>query len=222
MGVEASIYLLSPTPREGVHHLPMIRFETIPQNIDFSRYDGLILTSKQGVKALDEVSGGAWRTLPAAAIGEMTAAEIRARGGKVLYVATKAYGDVLARELGTRFPRFRWLYPRPKVVVSKIAADLSAAGVSVEEKVIYETVCVDYDEAKKPEAGAVLIFTSPSIVKCFLKNFGWEDRWKAVAIGRKTAEAFEKGIEVHTSASPSIDDAISLAHLLAIDKEKRV
>ncbi len=222
MGVDRPIYLLSPTRRSGVHHLPMIRFETISQDIDFSGYDGLILTSKQGVKALDEVSEGAWRALPAAAIGEMTAAEISARGAEVLYVASKAYGDVLAKELAARFKGFRWLYPRPKVVVSKIAADLAAAGVSVEEKVIYETVCVDYGSDQRPKPGAILIFTSPSIVQCFLKSFGWDDTWRAVAIGKKSAQVFEKDIPVCMSDSPSIDDAIEMARFLATGKEKGV
>ena len=198
----------------------MIRFELIPQSIDFSGYDGVILTSKQGVVALDEVSEGAWRAVPAAAIGEMTAREIRKRGGELLFIASKAYGDILARELGERFRGYRWLYPRPKVVVSKIAADLAAAGITVTEKVIYETACLSYDAEKSPEKGAILIFTSPSIVRCYFQNFGWDESWQAVAIGHKTAQAFPKGVSVHLCASPSIDSAIDSARNLAAAKER--
>ncbi len=205
------IYLLSPTPKPGVQHLPMIRFDLIPQAIDFSKYDGVILTSKQGVVALDEVSGGAWRDLPAAAIGKQTALEIEARGGKVIYTATKAYGDVLAEELSEKFPTMRWLYARPKVVVSKIAADLRDAGIAVDEAVVYETSCVRYDADAAPKKEAVLIFTSPSIVRCFLENFGWLEGWRAVAIGHKTADAFPEDIKPLLSPDTSIDKAVEYA-----------
>ena len=206
-----SVYLLSPTPKPGVRHLPMIQFETIPQTLDFSSVDGLILTSKQGVVALDEVSGGRWRSTPAAAIGEMTAKEIETRGGKVIYIASKAYGDVLAKEISERFDGFRWLYPRPKVVVSKIASDLRSAGIEVDEKVIYETRCISYDVSRKPGKDAVLIFTSPSIVRCFFENFEWDESWRAVAIGNKTAQAFPAYVTVEISPFTSIDSAIEFS-----------
>ncbi len=209
------VYLLSPTPAEGAGHLPMIEFKTIPQKIDFSSYDGLIFTSKQGVIALDEISGGEWRSTPAAAIGKMTAQEIRERGGEVIFIASKAYGDILAEELSTRFKNFRWLYPRPKVVASKIASDLRSAGIDVEERVIYETLCKEYDSDFKPEEGAVLIFTSPSIVECFFRQFGWSGSYTAVAIGKKTAGAFPEGVECKISPSQSIEDAVAFAGSLS-------
>lgn len=211
----SDVYLLSPTSRPGVKHLPMIRFTLIPQTLDFRGFDGVILTSRQGVIALDEVSGGAWKALPAAAIGKQTASEIEARGGRVIYMASKAYGDVLAKELAERFPEMRWLYARPKVVVSKIAADLRKAGIEVEEAVIYETSCVPYDASRKPGPGSVLIFTAPSIVRCFFENFGWEEGWQAVAIGTKTAQAFPETVNCHVAPSTSIDEAVEFARNLA-------
>ncbi len=210
-----TVYLLSPTPAEGAEHLPMIEFKTIPQPIDFTPYDGLIFTSKQGVIALDEISGGSWKNTPAAAIGKMTAQEIQKRGGEVVYIASKAYGDILSRELSVRFKSFRWLYPRPKVVASKIASDLRKAGVDVDEKVIYETSCKAYDKEARPEEGAILIFTSPSIVDCFFKQFGWSGSYTAVAIGKKTAAAFPEGVECKISPSQSIPDTVAFARSLA-------
>ena len=189
----------------------MIRFTLLPQSIDFSKYDGVILTSKQGVVALDEVSHGAWKALPAAAIGKQTASEIEARGGRVIYMASKAYGDVLARELAERFADRRWLYARPKVVVSKIAADLRSAGIEVDEAVIYETSCTRYEASQKPQKGAVLIFTAPSIVRCFFDNFSWDESWQAVAIGHKTAQAFPDTVKPKISPSTSIDDSIEFS-----------
>jgi uroporphyrinogen-III synthase len=210
------VYLLSPTARPGVVHLPMIQFTLLPQTIDFSKYDGLILTSKQGVIALDEVSGGAWKSLPAAAIGKQTAAEIEKRGGRVLYTATKAYGDVLARELAERFDGMRWLYARPKVVVSKIAADLQKAGIRVDEVVVYETSCVRYDAADRPVEGAVIVFTAPSVARCFYENFGWDESWKAVAIGDKTAAAVDKFAKALLSPDTSLDKAVTFAENVAL------
>jgi len=218
MGIKSlPIYLLSPTPKDGVRHLPMIKFETIPQDIEFNKFDGLIITSKQGVIALDEISCGKWKTLPVAAIGELTAKEVEKRGGEVIFIASSAYGDVLAYELALNFKDFRWLYPRPKVVVSKIVADLRSSGIEVEEKVIYETSCVEYDHSSKPCSGAVLIFTSPSIVKCFFKNFSWDRSYKAVAIGKKTASAFPDNIKIEISPTTSIDEAIRFSENLIYD-----
>jgi len=199
----------------GVRHLPMIQFQTIPQSIHFEYFNGLIITSKQGIIALNEISGGAWRQLPVAAIGKMTANAVEEYGGKVIYTASKAYGDILAQELATHFVNYRWLYPRPKVVVSSIAAHLRSVGIEVVEKVIYETTCVSYSENEKPLKGAILIFSSPSIVHCFLKNFGWDSTWCAVAIGQKTAAAFPNHIIPKISPSPSIDEAIEFAKNLA-------
>jgi uroporphyrinogen-III synthase len=206
-----TVYLLSPTSRPGVKHLPMIRFTLLPRAIDFSKYDGIILTSKQGVVALDEVSQGGWKALPAAAIGKQTAAEIEARGGRVIFMASKAYGDVLAKELAERFADMRWLYARPRVVVSKIAADLREAGIEVEEAVVYETSCTEYDRSARPEKGAALVFTAPSVVRCFFENFGWDESWRAVAIGEKTAQAFPETVKPHIAPSTSIDEAVDFA-----------
>ena len=209
--MERAVYLLSPTSVPGVNHLPMIRFTLLPQTIDFTGFDGLILTSKQGVIALDEISEGAWRSVPAAAIGKQTAQEIAERGGEVVYVASKAYGDVLARELAERFGKMRWLYARPRVVVSKIAAHLRQAGISVKEAVIYETTCVRYDASQKPEPGAKLVFSAPSIVRCFFENFTWDASWRAVAIGTKTASAFPKEVTPLLSPDTSIAEAVRYA-----------
>jgi len=214
---DEAVYLLSPTSHPGAKHLPMIQFTLIPQAIDFCNVDGVILTSKQGVIALDEVSSGAWRDLPAAAIGAQTAAEIEARGGRVIYTASKAYGDVLARELAERFGKMRWLYARPKVVVSKISAHLRQAGISVKEAVIYETTCVRYDASQKPEPGAKLVFSAPSIVRCFFENFTWDASWRAVAIGTKTASAFPKEVTPLLSPDTSIAEAVRYAVSLPCD-----
>ncbi|WP_456404316.1 uroporphyrinogen-III synthase [Hydrogenimonas sp.] len=213
--MERAVYLLSPTSVPGVNHLPMIRFTLLPQTIDFTGFDGLILTSKQGVVALDEISEGAWRSVPAAAIGKQTAQEIAERGGEVVYVASKAYGDVLASELAERFGGWRWLYPRPKVVASKIAAELRSAGIEVEERVIYETGCRPHPPSSRPAQGAVLIFTSPSIVRCFFEQFGWDESYLAVAIGTKTAAALPEGVRYEIAPSPSLEEAAAFARDLA-------
>jgi len=212
MGIKKPpIYLLSPTPKDEVHHLPMIEFKIIYQYIDFHKFDGLIITSKQGIMALDEISRGKWKTLPVAVIGKLTAKEVEKLGGEVIFIATEAYGDVLAYELALKFKNFKWLYPRPKVVVSKIAKNLRDFGIEVEERIIYQTNCAYYDSSLKPCKEAVLVFTSPSVVKCFFKNFSWDESWKAVALGKKTALAFPKYLKPKVSPSTSIKEAINFA-----------
>ena len=189
----------------------MIKFETISQDVEFDKFDGLIITSKQGIIVLDEISCGKWKTLPVAAIGESTAKEVEKRGGEVIFIASSAYGDILAYELALKFNGFRWLYLRPETVVSKITSKLRSYGVKVEEKIIYKTNCVKYDCSLKPCSKAILIFTSPSVVKCFFENFSWDDSWSAVAIGKKTASAFPDYIRPKISPTTSIDVAIQFS-----------
>ncbi|HHO65026.1 MAG TPA: uroporphyrinogen-III synthase, partial [Epsilonproteobacteria bacterium] len=65
------VYLLSPIKREGTLSLPMIRFETVVNKIDFSECDTLMFTSKQAVKTADEIDPG-WKHYPCIAIGGAT------------------------------------------------------------------------------------------------------------------------------------------------------
>jgi len=68
------IYLLSDykTSNEKVKILPIFKIEYLPKKIDFSKYDGIIFTSKNSVFAIDSFNHK-WKKIPSYAIAQKTA-----------------------------------------------------------------------------------------------------------------------------------------------------
>ncbi|MDX9967374.1 MAG: uroporphyrinogen-III synthase, partial [Sulfuricurvum sp.] len=46
------VFLVSKTPYPGVIHIPVLSIRFLTPPIDFSQYDGIVFTSKQGIEAL--------------------------------------------------------------------------------------------------------------------------------------------------------------------------
>jgi len=70
--------------------------------------------------------------------------------------------------------------------------------------IVYETVCTQFDTNIKLPKNATIIFSSPSTIKCFLKNIEWDESFKAISIGDTTAKFFPSHI------IPTIADKTSL------------
>jgi len=203
------IYVLSNTQVEGAVRLPVIEQHFFSPSINFRDYDYLIFTSKNGVIGADRIDG-AWKDIPALVIGEATAKEVERLGGKVEFVAKEYYGDAMARELQKSFPpQKRYLFLRAKEVSSNLTQLLKETGFDIDEAIVYETRCAPCDETKRPPKGSVIIFSSPSTVRCFLECFGWDESYKAIAIGKKTAKAF--GREVAIAPKPTLKSAVEFA-----------
>jgi uroporphyrinogen-III synthase len=199
------IYLLNNDKFEGVYNLPVIKIEFLSPKIELNGVDYLLFTSKNGVRAVDRLTDE-WKKLDVIAIGKGTASEVEKRGGVVKYVATKSYGDELAKEIISNFQPATILFPRAKKIVSNIGTILRGANFNLIEKIVYQTTCNKIE--KVPEKG-VFIFTSPSSVKCFLKQVQWKDSYKAVAIGKRSAEVFP--YEIVISDEQSIKKCIKIA-----------
>lgn len=179
------IYLLSPLPKEGTIHLPMIRFSLLASTIDLSRSDTLMFTSKQAVKSVEALNPE-WKKYPCLAIGSATAKEIRSLGGEVFYQPKSFYGKTLGHDIITIFKDKKILYLRPKEVSFDSKNFLQEKGLEIQEQIIYETFCISYEKKEKPVKDAIIIFTSPSTIHCFLKNFEWDESYTAVVIGEST------------------------------------
>ena len=54
---------------------------------------------------------------------------------------------------------------------------------------MYNTKCKQKIN-KIPEKNSIIIFSSPSTIKCFLNNFKWDSSYKAISIGKTTAKYF--------------------------------
>ncbi len=210
--MDRAIYLLSAAKVEGAKNLPLIRAEFFDVDISIDDYDVIIFTSKNGVEAMERL-GVDWKRKPSIAIGDATAEKIKKLHGRVSYVSTEAYGDELAVEITKRYRFLRFLYPRAKTIASNLPDILRSKGSDITEVVVYETVCSD-EALEAPEDGSVIIFSSPSTVKCFYERFGWRESYKCVAIGKTTANAVEFTTDISIPPQQTLKSAVALASRL--------
>jgi uroporphyrinogen-III synthase len=211
------IYLLSPLKKEGTYSLPMISFTLTKEEIDFSSCDTLMFTSKQAVVSADSIDKS-WKEYPCVAIGGATKSKIEELGGKVIYHPKDFYGEALAQEIEKSFLDGKLLYLRPKEVSFDSKAYLEKSGIFLEEQIIYETSCQEYDKSQKPKKKAVIIFTSPSTIKCFFKNFDWHESYMAILIGHATREHLPQMCKYVIADKPLIDSCIKKA--IEIEKNR--
>ena len=207
------IYLLSPLKKEGTLSLPMIQFSLVADKIDFSVCDTLMFTSKQAVVSADAIDKK-WKEYPCVAIGGATKKKIEELGGEVIYHPKEFYGEVLAKDILNNFSDKKLLYLRPKEVSFDSKAYLEKNGIDLEEQVIYETSCMKYVKEQKPKEGAIIIFTSPSTIKCFFKNFEWDSSYVAVLIGHATKEHLPDYCKFVVADEPLIDACVEKAREL--------
>jgi uroporphyrinogen-III synthase len=188
----------------------MIGFEIVADSIDFEGYDTLMFTSKQAVRSADAIDKE-WRRYPAIAIGEATAGEISRLGGTVLYRPEEFYAENLCEDIVRLFSEREVLYLRPEKVSFDSRGHLASRGIEIGERIIYRTSCIKYRGDEAPEDGAIIVFTSPSTIHCFLENFGWRESYTAVVIGRATLEHLPENASFVVAQRPMIDSCIEAA-----------
>jgi uroporphyrinogen-III synthase len=206
------LFLISKTPFEGVHYLPIIETRYLAPDITWDAYDALLVTSKEAIEALKRM-GDSWRQIPVLCVGEGSAERVREAGGRVMAVAD-GYGTGLAALVRERYADLRLLYTRPKVVATEFAAALRQEGVAIDEICVYETRCSDLTFDPLP-AEAVLLFTSPSGVRCFLQRQPLLPGHRIVAIGETTRAAFPHDRAVSLPRTPSVAALVALGRELA-------
>jgi uroporphyrinogen-III synthase len=183
---------------------------------DFDAYDWIVLTSATGVATLPDVgSAGRW-----AAVGEATAAALRARGVEVAAVPAVANGLALAETIPDAAGA-RVLLVRGALAAADLPTGLRARGATVDEVVAYETV--EGPEASRPKlAGldaAAVVFASGSAVRGYLTLGGRSDV-PAVTIGPRTsAVARDAGFTVVAEASARSAAELAAAVEAAIPME---
>jgi uroporphyrinogen-III synthase len=208
------IYILSDKNYKDAINLPCIKINFLKKDINFKNYDALIFSSKNGVKAIDKISND-WKSIPSYSIGSGTSSEIHKLGGEVVYEAKSSYGDSFAQEIKEKLKDKKVLFLRAKVVTSSLNIILRDAGVLLDEMIVYETLCSECDSLKAPMAGSYIIFSSPSTIECFFSCFDWNNSYKAIVIGKKTASFMPKGIPFVTSEKQTIDSCIDICKKLS-------
>ncbi|MBL0721883.1 MAG: uroporphyrinogen-III synthase [Sulfurovum sp.] len=209
--MDKEIYLLSPTPRDSVISLPIIKFSEIYKDIDFSICDTLMFTSKQAVITVNNIDKK-WKSIPAIAIGKATKNQIDKLGGEVIYQPHHFYGEELSKDIVNFFCNRNILYLRPETISFDSKAYLKKKNILLHEQIIYKTSCIKYNISSQPPIDSIIIFTSPSTIKCFLNNFQWIDSYMAIVIGNATKSHLPPNAQCLVADEPLISSCIKKAY----------
>lgn len=207
------IYLISKTPYAGVIHIPVLSIHFLTPPIDFTRYEGVIFTSKQALLALKNYTI-AWDDLQCICVSEGTAKAAREAGAEHIETGD-GYGRSIPQVLRTKNRRGKWLYVRPKVIASEWVETARNEGFEIDEAIVYETTCNQDARNYTIAEDAILVFTSPSSIECFRASYQILSSHSIVAIGKTTKNAFENAKEVLVSPQASVASAVELAQRIA-------
>ena len=206
------IYLLNEQKHEDVENLEVFQIEYIKSDVDLKKYDALVFTSKNGVKAINSFNQD-WKNIPSYAIAQKTANTIMKLGGVIEFIGNSGHGNDFAYELKNVLKDKKVLYVKALKTVSNLPNILKENGIFLDEIIAYKTSC------KKSniflEENSIFIFTSPSSVECFFKQYSWKNSYKAIVIGKTTAEFLPSNINYEISSQTSVEECIKLAKQLS-------
>lgn len=193
---------------EGVVNLPLLATEYSLIDIDLNLYDAIIVTSKNAVKALNN-SFKDWHKKPIYSISKPTSDYTISLNGNVVYTGISGHGNDFANELIPLLVDKKVLYLKAFEVVSSLEEILKNHHINLTSHIAYKTVCQQLGTTL--ESNSIIIFTSPSNIECFLRNFSWDITNRAVCIGKTTALRLPEYIKYYVSSKTSIDECIKLA-----------
>lgn len=205
-----NIYLFSISSHPDAISINSLDITFLKPDIDFSKYDNLIITSKQASKALLQYKKSDYIDKPALCVSKQSAISYENIGGRVLKVGG-GYGDNLLSII-KEYPKERkWLYLRAKLVASDFVALAKKDGHNIDEAIVYESDCSKKIVQVSVEERAILIFTSPSSVKCYLKSHTFSKEQIIIVIGKTTAKAIPSGVDFILSADTTIESCVEIA-----------
>lgn len=202
------IYLLNNQKFQDVENLEVFEIKYIKSNINLQNYEALIFTSKNAIYSLESFNKD-WKKIPSYAIAPKTASIIKQLGGNLVFTGVTSHGNDFAEELITLLKNKKVLYVKALKTVSNLPEILKENKVLLDELVAYETSCKKIDV--ELEKDSIFIFTSPSSVECFFKQYSWDDSYKAVVIGKTTAKYLPKNIKYEISSQTSVEECVNLA-----------
>jgi len=206
----SSIFLFSKTGYPEVTHIPILIPTYLQPSINFSDYDYIIATSKEVFTALDMI--GQWRDIPVLAISESTAQYAKKQGAKVLDIA-QGYGKSIVALVEQKYAKLKALHPHAKIIAFDLHKALVDLNIEIDSFIVYETSCSKEEKIDLPE-DAICIFTSPSSVRCFEKQYTFLSTFKIVCIGETTASALPKDLDYVISEKTSVVSTIERAKSL--------
>jgi len=209
------IYLVSNTKTadESVVNLSVSKIEFFKFDLNLSEFDALVATSKNVFNALKFNEINALENLPVFAIASSCAAAAREFGFSEIYTGQNAHGDDFAREILPLLNGKKVIYLKGKDSASNFLEILQDGGVNIKAVIAYENVLNPCKMELKPPKNSILIFASPINVRNFLTNFGWDESYQTISIGKITAKELKFSTPL-VSQSQDINACIALAKTL--------
>ena len=209
------IYLVSNTKTadESVVNLSVSKIEFLKFEINLIEFDALVATSKNAFNALKFNEISALENLPVFAIASGCAAAAKGLGFTQIYTGQNAHGDDFAREILPLLKGKKVLYLKGKDSASNFLEILQKSGVNIKAVIAYENVLNPCKMELKPPKDSILIFASPINVRNFLTNFGWDESYQTISIGKVTAKELKFTTPI-VSQNQDINACIALAKTL--------
>lgn len=204
------IFLLNNTKIEFAQNIPLFQIEFIKKDVDLSKYDALIFTSKNAVLSIDSMNKQ-WKEIPSYSISEQTAKLIKDLKGNLTFSGKEKHGDEFAYELIKKLKGKKVLYLRGEDIVSNLINILNKNNVKCKDNIIYKNKYIEVKNKKKLPKNSKIIFSSPSTIRYFFKSFQWHDSYKAIAIGKTTARYFPKNIKPFIAKNTSLKACVEKA-----------
>ncbi|WP_096027362.1 uroporphyrinogen-III synthase [Campylobacter lanienae] len=209
------IYLVSNTPYDDkdIVWLNLCKIKFFKFDVNLNKFDAIIVTSKNSINALKFNSIALTDTL-VFAIGKATALACKEFGFTQIYEALNSHGSEFGAEILEKLYGKRVLFIKAKETISNLDIYFTQNGIDISVIDGYENLILKKDISSKPKPNSILIFTSPINVRAFIQNFNWDDSYKAVAIGKATAQALKPYTDPIISKSQTIKDCVELAKSL--------
>lgn len=207
-----NIYLFSTSAHPDAISINSLEIALFKPEIDFSSYDYIIVTSKQALNALKQYNFNDFHTKKLLCISKATANAAKKMGLYILEVG-EGYGDNLSTIL-KKYPKSKkWLYLRAEIIASDFAQKSQNDGYNISEITVYKSECSQMIADVNTEENSILIFTSPSSVKCFLKHHTFSSRNSIIVIGKTTAKAIPQKFSYTLAEEPTIEACLSIINL---------
>ena len=210
-----NIFLLNDTKVQWAKNLPLFKITYIKKEIDFNKYDAIVFTSKNAIKAVNSYNKN-WKKIPSYVISEQTAKLVKDLDAKLEYVSKTRHGNEFAYEILNLLKGKKVLYLRGRDIVSNFLEIMKENSIDCKDEIVYENNFNEEIKKIKIPKNSKIIFTSPSTVEYFFKVFTWDKTYKAISIGKTTARYFpkDKDIEVfisdNTSFKACVDKALEI------------
>ena len=152
-----------------------------------------------------------WKSIPSYAISNKTADVIADKGGNLVFTGQKKHGDQFANELIEKLQGKKVAFIGAKEVVSNLVDILNKNQINCIHIPMYETKCVEYNSKINLPDNSIIIFSSPSTIKCFFKNISWKENFQAISIGDTTAKYFPEYVKPIISEDTSLQSCVQKA-----------